>query len=139
MEGLRNHWSLYISIKIEEELPNILQVDERRYCIYGDSRYDRRWFMQVQFRSDVLNSAQSSFNLAVSKVRVTVEWIFKEVKMYFQTVEFKREMKVRQALLGALYICSMLIFNFRNAIYPNHVSQYLDFHLSLLEDYAYHK
>lgn len=52
--------------------------------------------MKVPFEGSILNTAQVAFNEAISKVRVTVESVFKEVKMYFSTVDFKRKMKVRK-------------------------------------------
>lgn len=33
----------------------------------------------------------------MSEVRITVEWAFKEVKMYFFTVNYKRKLKVNES------------------------------------------
>lgn len=43
MEGRRRDWTLYISSNLEEQLPTKLEEEGRRYCIYGDSGYNRRW------------------------------------------------------------------------------------------------
>lgn len=55
---------------------------------------------------------------------MSVEWLFKEIKMHFVTVDFKRKMKVLESLIGKLYIASMLFTNFRNCLCPNQISKF---------------
>ncbi|CDF38936.1 unnamed protein product [Chondrus crispus] len=77
IEGRRHDWTLYVRSGLDEVLPGLLDFDGLRYCFDGDSEYNRRWFMEVPFQGSILTAAQSSFNGAVSAVRITVEWIFK--------------------------------------------------------------
>eukprot|EP00171_Calliarthron_tuberculosum_P001528 IDg1528t1 len=82
-----------------------------------------------------LSPAQRAFNLAMSKVRVTVEWVFKKVKLYWTTLDFKRKLRIAEAPVGTLYICGMLLTNMRNCIYPNTISQYFNCTPPTLEQY----
>lgn len=81
--------------------------------------------MIISFKGAILNVGKVAFNGVTSKVRATVEWIIK-VKMYFTTVNFKREMKIRQAAMGALHLYSTLLCNFQTCTYLNEVAQYFN-------------
>lgn len=139
IEGRRHDWTLYIRTDLERTLPKLLDIDGVRYCIYGDSGYSRRWYLEVPFQGATLTAAQRAFNSAMSEGRITVEWMFKETKMYFTTVDFKRKMKLFESPIGLLYLSSMLMSNFRNCIYPNQVAQYFGCEPPNLEEYVAHK
>ena len=139
LEGRRHDWTLYIRSGIEEQLPSALLVDGKQYCIYGDSGYNRRIFLEVPFQGSSLSSAQKAFNAGMSSVRVTVEWMFKEIKIYWSSVDFKRKLRVRQSPVGLLYLSAMLLTNIRNCCYPNTISQYFGVKPPTLEDYLSHK
>lgn len=101
MEGRRHDWNLYIESGLEANLPRVLEIEGERYRIYSDSGYSRRWFMEVPFQGANLTDAQKAFNTAMSKVRITVEWVFKKVKLYFATLDFKRKLKYLNRLLDS--------------------------------------
>ena len=126
VEGRRHDWTLYTRSLLEEKLPPLLDVEGERYCLYGDSGYSRRWFLEVPYQGSNLTSAQRAFNRAMSAVRITVEWIFKEVKLYFTTMDYKRKLKVKESPVGMLYMSAMLLCNMRNCIYPNQIARYFD-------------
>ena len=71
----------------------------------------------------------------MSAVRITVEWIFKEVKMYFPIIDTKRKMKLCEAPVGLLYLETMLMCNLRNCIYPNQISDYFKIRPCTIEEY----
>lgn len=102
---------------LEGTLTELVNIKGTQYCLYGDSGYSQMWFSEVPFQGDSLNAAQSAFSAASSKVRITVELVFKEVKMYFGTVDFKRNVKIYESPLGLLYLSPMLMCNLRNCIY----------------------
>ena len=135
MEGRRHDWALDVDSGIETVLPGVLEVAGTRYCLYGDSGYSRRWYLEVPFQGSQLTGAQSAFNGAMSGVRITVEWIFKEVKMHFTIVDFKRKMKLLEGPVGLLFLCCMFLSNCRNCIYPNQIAQYFDCAPLSLEQY----
>ena len=127
LEGRRHYWTLYVRSGLDEMLPDVLEANGIRYCIYGDSGYNSRWFMEVPFQEARLTAAQKAFNTAMSAVRITVEWICKELKMHFAaTVDFKRKMKIFESPVGILYSSAMLLSNFRDCFYPNQISRYFD-------------
>ena len=56
--------------------------------------------------------------------RVTVEWMFKEVKQYWSVVEVKSKLRLNQFLVEKLDLMCMLLSNIRNCYYPNQVAQF---------------
>eukprot|EP00171_Calliarthron_tuberculosum_P005862 IDg5862t1 len=90
MEGRCHDWTLYVRSGVEDKL-----------------------------EGSNLSAGQRAFNIAISKVRVTEEWIFKEVKLYWMLVDFKRKMRIGESSSGSLYIAAMLLTNMRNCLYPN--------------------
>lgn len=95
--------------------------------------------MEVPFQGSNLNSAQRAFNKAMSKARVMVEWLFKRVKLYWTTVDFKSKMRIAESPVGSLYLCAMLLTNMRNCLYPNTISQYFKCPPPSLEVHIVHK
>ena len=119
LEGRRHDWTLYVRSRIDEMLPRVLSVQGKQYCIYGDSGYDQRWFIDVPFQGSNVSPAQSAFNREMSSVRISVELIFKEMKIQFPTIDFKRKMKVCESPVGMMYFAAILPTNIRNCLYPN--------------------
>jgi len=135
IEGRRHDWTLHIRSGLDETLPALLDVSGTRYCIYGDSGYNRRWYLEVPFKGTTLTPAQTAFNKAMSSIRISVEWIFKEVKMHFTVVDFKRKMKILESPIGLLFLCCMFLSNCRNCVYHNQISQYFECAPPTLEEY----
>ena len=48
-------------------------------CLYGDRAYPLRVHLQAPFRYAVLTQPMKDFNLSMSAVRVSVEWLFREI------------------------------------------------------------
>ena len=110
-----------------------------QFCIYGDSGYNLRLYMEVPYQGSNLSEEQKSLNKAMAASRITVEWIFKEVKQYWSTMDYKRKLRVGEFPVGALYIAAMLLTNFRNCVYPNPIAQYFSCRPPTLEEYLEHK
>ena len=135
VEGRRHDWFMYVCSGLEINLRSVLHVNGRQYVIYGDSEYNWRPFMEVPFQGSNLNANQRAFNASMSKSRITVEWIFKEVKMYLPVVDNKRKMKLWESPVGLLYISTMVLCNLRNCIYPNQISAYFGVSPPSLDEY----
>lgn len=75
----------------------------------------------------------------MAKIRVTVKWVFEEVKRYWKTLDYKRKMRSCESPVGALYITAMLLENMRKCVYPNSVAQFFDCIPTSLEEYLLHK
>jgi hypothetical protein len=59
-----------------------------------------------------LNPDEALFNRRISKVFVSVEWAFKDVKKYISHIAVPRNMALYRTLAGAWYMESCLIWNF---------------------------
>ena len=73
-------------------------------CIYGDSAYPERMHLQTPYKGNNLNNDQKAFNTAMSKVRVSVEWVFGEIAGYFAFIDFKKNKKIGLQQVGTMYI-----------------------------------
>lgn len=87
---------------MDKMFPNVLIVNGKHYVMYGDSGYNTKQFMEVPFQGWDLNAALLAFNLSMSRVRVTVEWALKEVKLYCTTVDYKLKIRIGESPFGAL-------------------------------------
>lgn len=139
IEGRRHDWTLYCRSGLDEVLEELMFVDGVQYCLYGDSGYNERSFLEVPFQGSQLTGYQKAFNKAMSTGRVTVEWFFKEVKLYWSTMDYRRKMRTGESPVGALYLVTMLLTNFRNCVYPNTIAQFFLCSPPSLEDYLVHK
>lgn len=135
VEGRRHDWTLYCRSEIEDQLSLYLIVDGKQYCIYGDSGYNQRDFMDVPFQGGALNADMRAFNKAMSEGRITIEWMFKEVKTFWTAVDFPRKLRVLQLPVGTMYLAGMLLCNMRNCFYANQTSQYFNCKPPTLEEY----
>ncbi len=73
IEGRRHDWTLYMQSGIEEQLEKFLQIEGKQFCIYGDSGYNARPFMDVPFQESSLTPEQSAFHKSMSSSRIFVE------------------------------------------------------------------
>jgi len=62
----------------------------------------------------------------MSEVRITVEWLFGEIKTYFRFVTLKSQMKLGLNAIGKMYTVCALLQNTRTCLYGNKVSTYID-------------
>ena len=134
-EGSRNDWFLYAASGLEANMGEVMLVSGTQNKIYGDSGYNWRVFMGIPFQVSALNNYQTAFNTSMSAVRIKVEWIFKEVKMYFPIIDTKRKVTLCEAPIGLLYLGTTLMCNLRNCIYPNYISDYFKLRPCTLEEY----
>ena len=71
----------------------------------------------------------------MNEVRVTVEWLFGEIKTYFKFVDFKTQLKVGLRSVGKIYLVCGLLQNARTCLYGNKVSEYFEMDPMTLEEY----
>ena len=60
-------------------------------CIYGDPAYPLRMHLQAPFRGPGLARNEMLFNNAMSKVRISIEWVFGDIINYFAFLDFKKD------------------------------------------------
>ena len=69
-------------------------INGERLCVYGDPAYLQRWYLQAPFRRAQITREQDAFNTTMSKVRVTVEWLFGEIIETFKFTDYKKNQKL---------------------------------------------
>lgn len=73
-------------------------MDGKQYVIFRNSCYKIRDFTEISFQGFNLNASRQAFNKGMSRVRVTFEWIFKESKLYWTTVDYKRKIRISESM-----------------------------------------
>jgi hypothetical protein len=68
--------------------------DGQPLCVYGDPAYPISVHMQRSFKGPQLTPLQKEYNAAMSRVRVSVEWVFGDIANYFAFLDFKKNLKV---------------------------------------------
>lgn len=139
IEGRKHDWTFYSRRNLKEQLPEYLTVDSTQYCIYGDRVYARIWFLEMPFQGRNLTAEPLACNKAISSARITVEWVFKDVKLFFSSVDRKRNLRLNQSCVGLLYLSALLLYNIRNFIYPSLILKYFESRPPYLEEYQSHK
>ena len=75
------------------------------------------------------------FNSSMSKVRVTVEWMFGEVINNFKFTDFNKNLKIGLSCVGKFYRVSAILTNAHPCLYKNNFSQHFAIDPPLLEEY----
>ena len=106
-------------------------------CIYGDLVYPLRPQLQAPFRGLHLTPLQQDFNLSISKVGTSVEWVFGDILnyMYFSFLDYKKNLKVGLSAVGKMYIVCALLTNDRTCLYSSNTGSYFSLDPPPLQDY----
>jgi nuclease HARBI1 len=104
-------------------------------CLYGDPAYCLRPYLQIGHQGSNLSPEQLQFNASMSKVRIGVEWAFRDVKMYLTHIDVARKMKLGVTPVGLWYICSAVLWNFRVCLYGSQTAEIFDCNPPSKEEY----
>jgi hypothetical protein len=126
MEGRRHDMTLYRESSIDQALQASLLVDGVQYYIYGDPAYCLRPYLQVGFQGSDRTPENVLFNASMARVRIAVEWAFRDVKLYFTHLTVPRKLRLRVTPAGLWYTCSVLLWNFRACLYGSQAAKYFD-------------
>ena len=125
VEGKKHDSSMLAESGLYSKLEELhVPPDGRILCIYGDSAYPHRPQLQGPFKGANVTQAQREWNTAMSRVRVSVEWIFGDIINYFKFVDFKKNLKVQLSAVGKMYIVCALLHNARCCLHGLMTSQY---------------
>ena len=117
VEGRRHDLTLLYQSEWEEVMQNAFVIDGTQYYIYGDSAYLLRPWMQRPFVREFATPAQLEFNTAMSALRILVEHNYRDLKQWWCSQDYARNLKVRQAPIGILYQASTIMLNFNTCLY----------------------
>jgi nuclease HARBI1 len=79
---------VYAESGLDDVLGDSLLIGGIQYHLYGDSGYALRPYLMTPFEGAALTTDEALFNKRMSKVRVSVEWAFKDIKKYFSKTLF---------------------------------------------------
>jgi hypothetical protein len=82
-EGRRHDMHLYAESGLDDILGESFLIGGIQYHLYGDSGFALRPYLITPFEGAALTTDEALFNERIPKVRVSVEWDFKEIKKYF--------------------------------------------------------
>jgi nuclease HARBI1 len=106
-----------------------------QYLIYGDGGYFNTSFMTCPHQAPTA-SQDILFNTRMSKVRISVEWLFGRVTNLFRSLSFFHNQRLLQTPLAQQYKVAILFTNIRTCIDGgNIVSDYFRLRAPSLEDY----
>ena len=89
----------------------------------------------IQTQQPTVSEEEKAFNIAMSKVRVSVEWVFGEIVEYFAFVDFKKNQKIGLQEVGTMYITCALLQNAMTCLYGSSTSTFMGLHPPSLEEY----
>ena len=75
------------------------------------------------------------FNSAMSRVRISVEWLFGDISTYFKFIDFKKNLKIGMSAVGKQYIVCALMRNALTCLYGNNTSEYFQLDPPNVETY----
>ena len=107
----------------------------RPMCLYGHPAYPLRVHLQAPFRNAVLPPPMQAFNMSMSIVRESVEWLFNDIVNYFKFVDFKKNLKIGLSSIGKMYVVCAILRNALTCLYGNQTSRYFELEPPSVEDY----
>ena len=105
-------------------------------CLYGDPAYPLRVHVQDPFKNARLLPLEQEFNMAMSKVKVSVEWLFGDICNWFAFLDFKKNLKINLSPVGKMYLVCALLANARTCLYGNMTSDFFNWDPPSLEEYS---
>ena len=95
-------------------------------CVYGDPVYPHRVHLQCPYRHVRLTVQQEAFNIAMSTVRESVEWLLRNIK---------KNPKLQLSSVGKYYIVCAVFRNALTCLYGNQTSIFFDVEPPTLPEY----
>ena len=112
----------------ESNLLNDLQTfvwyNNQPPCIYRDPAYQLTAHIQAPYRQAENNQDMINYKKPMGEVRVTVEWLFGNIKNYFKFIDFKKKMKLCLSPVGKVYALCALLQNAHTCLYGNQISNF---------------
>jgi len=136
--GRRHDAYMFAESRIHEEWAAKYQNGPNpgaEYYLYGDTAYPLRNHLITPFQSSANRADQRSFNEAMSKVRVCVEWEFGRIVGDFAFVDFKKNQKLYLQPVAKQFFVATLLKNCRNCVYGGETSTYFGLTPPTLEAY----
>jgi len=92
--------------------------------VYGDPAYGINEHLISPFGGAFNTHNEREWNKSMSRVRIVVEWCFKEVLQLFSALDFTRTQRSLVSAIGLLYSVSVLLYNAHVCLHNPQISQY---------------
>ena len=73
--------------------------------------------------------------VALSEVRVSVEWLFEDIIDFFRFLDYRKSLKISLSSVGKMYLVFDLLRNTITCLYGNKTSEFFDLEPQTLEEY----
>ena len=93
-EGKRYDSTMLHESGLLTSLEQVTFFNNHPLCLHGDPAYPLGVRLQAPFRNVEITPEMQEFNREMSRVRVSVEWMFGNVTNNFTFVDFKKQMKL---------------------------------------------
>ena len=135
VEGHRHDaFMLGVSV-LPEKLRRLQLPNGDPYVLYGDPAYGVTDNILAPFRGAFLTVEEQEFNKRMSKVRVSVEWVFGIITQYFAFLDLKKNQKVLLQPIAKYYLVGTLLVNCHTCLYGSQTSSYFELQPPSLETY----
>ena len=88
--------------------------------------YPSRVNLQSSFRNAVLTPQIEAYNQAMSSVRSSVEWLFRDIVNYIKFLDLRKNLKLGLSSVGKMYIVCTLLRNSLTCLYGNSTSEFFE-------------
>ena len=113
-ERRRHDTALYRKSNMDQILPGALHFNAQQHCVFADSAYILRPWCQIGFGRFLASTEEEKlYDAAMSSVRVSVEWTYKDVRQALTMLDLKRKTKIKQEPYGLCWIGACLLWNLK--------------------------
>ena len=134
-EGRRHDSTMLRESSLINDLRRFAWYNNQPLCIYRDPAYQLSVHLQAPYRQAQNNKDMINCNKVIREVRVTVEWLFGNIKNYFKFIDFKKEMKLYLSPVGKVYALCALLQNAHTCLYGNQLSAFFGTEPISLQEY----
>jgi nuclease HARBI1 len=126
VNGNRHDSFMLRDSRLLHKLRDLLPEGEKRYSLYGDPAYPQSELLFGGFRRPAAGSEEAIWNTQMSKVRETVEWLFKEIITKWSFLDFRASMKVFQFPVAKYFAVGAFLTNLHCCIYGSETGAYFN-------------
>ena len=87
-EGRRHDSTILRESNLLPDLQRVAFFNGQSLCVYGDPAYPLNIRLQGPFRRANITPDEVIYNQAMSKVRVSVEWLFGNIRNYYKIIDY---------------------------------------------------
>lgn len=132
--GRRLDMFIYVASRMEELLLTLMMMHGKQFAVLADSRYSWCVYLEVPYGGASLHDVRSAFNRKMSKVRISVECYFMEVKRFWILIDANRKLRIAQMHPGLIYRAPELLTNCYSCTSKNSISQYFSVQLPVMKE-----